>query len=349
MKPALKPAAKEFDLNLLRVLVALEETRSVTQAALALNMSQSGFSTALGRLRVVFEDALFVRSPRGMLPTPRAQGIVAMARPVLANVKESVLGPPVFDPATMRTEFRLAMSDVAEIIYLPRLLRHLAIHAPQCSVRTASLSTDALASALEAGDIDLAVGYFPDLDSQAFFKQRLYTHTYACMVRRDHPIVADGLSKEVYGQLGHAVVTSPARSNELFDKSLAEHKIERRIVLRTPHHLSLPAIVEATDLVATVPLATGVHFARLGNVRLVRLPFAPPRFAVQQHWHRLVHQDERSRWLRGQIALLFDESSDEWRQVEHALYGRLPPSAKAGVRKPRDAKHVDRAGSTKRA
>lgn len=321
MKNALKPTAGEFDLNLLRVLVALDETRSVTRAALALNMSQSGFSTALGRLRVVFEDALFVRSPRGMLPTPRAQGIVKIARPVLASVAQSVLGPPVFDPATMRTEFRLAMSDVAEIIYLPRLLRHLAIHAPHCSVRTSSLGTSALVSALEAGDIDLAVGYFPDLDSQAFFKQRLYTHTYACMVRRDHPVVADGLSKDAYGQLGHAVVTSPARSNELFDKFLAEKSISRRIVFSTPHHLSLPAIVEFTDLIATVPLATGVHFARLGNVRLARLPFKPPRFEVQQHWHRLVNQDPRSRWLRSQIALLFDASSDEWRQVELALYG----------------------------
>lgn len=325
---SLNPGVGAFDLNLLRVLVALDETRSVTQAALALNMSQSGFSTALGRLRVAFDDALFVRSPRGMLPTPRAQGIVKIARPVLASVMESVLGPPAFDPGTMRTEFRLAMSDVAEIIYLPRLLRHLAVHAPYCSVRTSSLGTDALVSALEAGHIDLAVGYFPDLDSQAFFKQRLYTHTYACMVRHDHPIVADGLSKEVYSQLGHAVVTSPARSNEFFDKFLAEHRIARRIVLSTPHHLSLPAIVEFTDLIATVPLATGVHFARLGNVRLARLPFTPPRFAVQQHWHRLVNQDPRSRWLRSQIALLFDASSDEWRQVELALYGSSSAEAK---------------------
>jgi DNA-binding transcriptional LysR family regulator len=344
----MKPGAGEFDLNLLRVLVALDDSRSVTQAALALNMSQSGFSTALGRLRVVFDDALFVRSARGMLPTPRAQALVQTARPVLASVMESVLGPPVFDPATMRTEFRLAMSDVAEIIYLPKLLRHLAVHAPHCNVRTASLGTQALVAALEAGDVDLAVGYFPDLNSQAFFKQRLYTHTYACMVRRDHAVVADGLSQDVYGQLGHAVVTSPARSNELFDAFLAEHRIERRIVFSTPHHLSLPAIVEATDLLATVPLATGVHFARLGNVRLVRLPFAPPRFAVQQHWHRLVHHDERSRWLRSQIALLFDESSDEWRQVEQALYGDLPASAGQATPRSRIAKSRSPAGSARK-
>lgn len=310
-----------FDLNLLRVLVALEQTRSVTQAADALDMSQSGFSTALGRLRRRFDDVLFVRTADGMTPTPRAQRMIETAQTVLSRITEGILEQPVFDPMTTRTEFRLAMADVAEIVYLPRLLRHLAIHAPHARVSCSSLGPEALQASMTAGEIDLAVGYFPDLGSQAFFKQRLYTHTYACMIRRGHPLEGNRLTAKVYSEQGHAVVASPARSNEFFEKFLDRRGIQRRIVLRTPHHLSLPAIIEETDLLATVPLATGVRFARLGGVQLISLPFTPPSFAVQQHWHRLVHKDPRSRWLRSQIATLFSNASDEWRDVEVALYG----------------------------
>lgn len=317
----INPIDNDFDLNLLRVLVALEQTRSVTQAAHVLEMSQSGFSTALARLRRRFDDVLFVRTPDGMTPTPRAQRMVETAQTVLARVTEGILEQPVFDPMTTRTEFRLAMADVAEIVYLPRLLRHLAVHAPHARVSSSTLEPESLQVAMTAGEIDLAVGYFPDLGVQAFFKQRLYTHTYACMLRRGHPLEGRRLTEKAYAEQGHAVVASPARSNELFERFLDRRGIQRRIVLRTPHHLSLPAIIEETDLLATVPLAAGVRFARLGGVQLVRLPFEPPSFAVQQHWHRLVHKDPRSKWLRSQIAALFNEAADEWREVETALYG----------------------------
>ena len=311
----------DFDLNLLRVLVAVSGTRSVTLAAQALGMSQSGFSTALARLRRRFDDVLFVRTTDGMAPTPRAQRMVEAAEAVLARVAESILDQPAFDPLTTRTEFRLAMADVAEIVYLPRLISHLATHAPHAGVVSSYLMPQALQLAMAAGEIDLAIGYFPDLNSQAFFKQRLYTHTYACLMRRGHPLGAGLLTTKAYAVQGHAVVASPARSNELFERFLERRGIQRRVVLRTPHHLSLPAIIEGTDLLASVPLAAGMRFARQGSVQMARLPFKPPSFPVQQHWHRLVHDDLRNKWLRRQIAMLFNDSSDEWREMERALYG----------------------------
>lgn len=309
-----------FDLNLMRVLVALGSTRSVTQAALLLDMSQSGFSTALARLRSRFDDVLFVRTTEGMMPTPRAQKMIDTSIAVLAQVAQGVLEQPAFDPATTRTAFHLAMADVAEIVYLPRLLKHLQIHAPHARVVSHSLGSDALASAMTAGDIDLAIGYFPDLSSQSFFHQRLYTHTYACMMRRGHPLQGTPLTLETFAAQGHATVASPARSNALMEQHLERIGIARKIVLHTPHYLSLPAIIEETDLLATVPLAAGVRFARQGTVVLVRLPFDPPSFTVQQHWHRLVHKDPRSQWLRSQIVSLFDEASNEWRSIQTALY-----------------------------
>ncbi len=320
MKTIQKPVA-DLDLNLLRVLNALATTRNVSNAADMLQMSQSGFSTALARLRTSVNDVLFVRTTSGMAPTPRALKMIAVAQAVLAQVQEGFLEQPVFDPQTSTTEFRLAMADVAEIVYLPRLLQHLSTHAPHVRVTSDYLEPEALSSAMEAGAIDLAIGYYPDLNTQAFFKQRLYTHTFACLLRRGHPLEGRPMTEREYSSAGHASVTSPARSNVLYEKFLETRGIERRVVLRTPHHLSLPQIVEGTDLLATVPLAAGTRFARDGTIRLQRLPFKPPKFAVQQHWHRLVHKDLRNIWLRRQIALLFGDASDEWKNIQHALYG----------------------------
>lgn len=315
-----------FDLNLLRVLVALERTRNVSRAAELLGMSQSGFSTALARLRRQCGDLLFVRTAGTMAPTPRAERMVSTAHAVLAQVSEGVLGEPEFRPADSRTEFRLAMADVAEIVFLPRLLRRLQELAPQVTLTSASYTTDALHTGMADGSIDLALGYFPDLDGEAFFGQRFYTHTFACMVRRAHPLAAAArrgqLTIQDYLAHGHAAVASPARSNGLLEQVLERRGLRRRVVMRTPHYLGLPAIIESTDLVAILPLAAGVRFAQMGSVQLLPLPFEPPSFGVQQHWHRRVQHDSRHRWLRATMADLFNEATDEWRDVESALYGK---------------------------
>lgn len=318
----MEPIDTAFDLNLLRVLVALDRTRNVSRAAETLDMSQSGFSTALARLRERFGDALFVRTATGMEPTPRARQMIETARSVLDQVQDGIIAPPVFEPATTRTEFRLAMADVAKIVFMPRLLHHFQEHAPHARVSCGPLVSEDLTLALETGAIDLALGYFPDLGAQAFFHQRLYTHTYACMMRRGHPLGASRLSEKSYASAGHAVVRSPARSNILFEQFLQRRGVERRVVLSTPHHLSLPAIVSKSDLIATVPLATGALFAEFGAIQLVPLPFRPPSFPVQQHWHRLYNRDPRNAWLRGQVANLFNDATDEWVEMEARLYGK---------------------------
>lgn len=317
---------RDFDLNLLRVLLALDRSRHVTQAAESLGMSQSGFSTALARLRRHSGDALFVRLGGRMAPTPRAERMVATAQAVLAQVEDGILGTPEFRPMDSRTEFHLAMADVAEVVILPRLLRHLQRVAPQATVRSANHDSEALRSGLAEGRIDLALGFFPDLAGSSFVSQRFYTHTFAAMARRGHPLsqqalAGQPLSNADYLAVGHAAVSSPARSTGLLEGFLERRGLQRQVVLHTPHHLALPGILEQTDLLATLPLAAGARLAQLGALQLLRLPFEPPSFPVQQHWHRRVQHDARHRWLREQVASLFSEASDDWRQIEAALYG----------------------------
>lgn len=317
----IEPAAGGFDLNLLRIVLALGRTRHLTRAAELLGMSQSGFSSALARLRRRTGDQLFLRGAGGMLPTPRAERMIEAAAAVLATVEDRVLAPPEFDPATSCTELRLATPDVGEIVFLPRLLEKLQRVAPRISLRSEALPEAGLPEALAAGEADMAVGYYPDLSAQVFLRRRLYLHTFACIVRRGHPLDRKKLTEAAFRRLGHVVVTAPSRSALLLESLLERRGIERRIVLRTPHHLSLPSIIEETDLIATVPLAVGMRFAQLGAVQLMPLPFPPALFEVAQHWHRRFQDDPRHRWLREMMTDLFDEASDRWLKMEEALYG----------------------------
>lgn len=312
---------RPLDLNLLRLLVALEQTRHLGRAAESLQMSQSGFSTALSRLRKQVGDELFVRSGTGMRPTPRALALAETARAVLQQVEKDVLGTAVFDPQRTEANFRLSMSDVAEVVFMPTLVQHLGEHAPLASVHVVSPSLAPLHERLSGGEIDLAIGYFPGLEKDAYFRQPLFTHTYACIVRRGHPVLAHGLSRADYQRLGHAVVSTPARSNALLEDAIERQRIRRRIVLSTPNHLSLPATIARSDLVATVPLGTAIDFARSGDVEVLPLPFRPPVFTIFQHWHRCTHQEARFQWLRAQMMALFNAQTDPYAKQRRVLYG----------------------------
>jgi len=303
-----------LDLNLLPIAVALYEERGVSKTATRLGMSQPAVSAALAKLRKAFDDPLFVRTSRGMEPTPRAQALIAPARDVLSRVERDLLSGLTFDPATANVTFTFALSDVGEMVFLPRLLERLRSLAPLASLRSVSPPPSELREGLETGEIDLAIGYFPDLETNNFFRQRLFTHHFCCLLRADHAITSERLSLKQFLGLQHVVVHAAGRSQEVFERFLVRNKVHPKVVLATPHFMSLPTIIGKSDLVATVPHAVGMFFSgSWANIRAVLPPFRDaPRIELKQHWHRKANHDPRSRWLRKLVSELFTEESDEW-------------------------------------
>ncbi|MFC4311823.1 LysR family transcriptional regulator [Steroidobacter flavus] len=300
----------ELDLNLLYVLVALDDCRSVSDTAIKLHRSQPAVSAALGKLRGFFDDPLFVRIGNTMQPTPRGRGIVESARGILRSVGTDIIAAPVFDPATLTGPISLAMSDVGEIVFLPKLLKDLRRLAPQASINAVSLPAAQIAEGLEAGTVDLAMGYFPDLKKNNFFQQVLFTDGFVGLIRADHPMAAKKLSLKQFLQLEHAVVRAESRSEEVIEGYLKRKRIQRRVVLTTPHFGSAPVLVAQSDLMVTVPEPLAYYFSAASpQVRVVGLPFPSPRIPLRQFWHRKFHHDPRSRWLRMVTAELFQTRS----------------------------------------
>lgn len=299
---------QHLDLNLLYVLVSLEQKRSVSAAALALHKSQPAVSSALAKLRDFFGDPLFVRSGNTMEPTPRALALISAAREVLDKVGTDIVSTPTFDPNTTRQTFSIALSDVGEVVFLPAILKDLRRLAPNALVRSVSLPAAEVAAGLENGSIDVAVGYYPDLKKSNFFQQVLFSDTFASLVRLDHPVTAKKLTLKQYLQLEHAVVHAESRTEEVIERYLSRRKLRRQVVLSTPHFASAPIIVAQSDLIVTIPEPLARYFA-LGaaNVRMIGLPFDPPRIQLKQFWHRKFHHDQRNAWLRARICALFQK------------------------------------------
>jgi DNA-binding transcriptional LysR family regulator len=301
-------------LNLLPIMVALDDARSVTRSAETLGISAAAVSMALRKLRAEFNDQLFIRTARGMVPTPQAERIVEKARPLLEQLQSKALLQERFDPVTARQAFCFALSDVGEMVFLPALLANLHREAPLASVRSVSMSPAEIANGMERGTVDLAIGFYPDLKQSHFFQQRLFTHHFVCLLRADHPVVKGRLTVRQFLALEHAVVRAEGRTLEMFEKFLERNRLHRKVSLMTPHFMSIPMIVARSDLIVTVPHALGMWFsATNANLRTVALPFRVRGVDLKQHWHRRYHEDARSRWLRQFVYGLFNDDTDEWK------------------------------------
>ncbi|HEY6126189.1 MAG TPA: LysR substrate-binding domain-containing protein, partial [Steroidobacteraceae bacterium] len=269
-------------------------------------------SSALGKLRTFFTDPLFVRSGNTMQPTPRAVEIMGAVREVLSRIGTDIVAAPSFEPGRSHRPIVLALSDVGEVVFLPSILRQLRLEAPGVSLRSVSLPAEDVASGLESGTIDLALGYFPNLKRHNFFQQTLFSDSFTCLIRADHPVKSARLTQKQFRQLDHAVVRAESRTEEVIERFLARHRIQRRVTLTTPHFASVPPIVEQSDLVVTVPVPLARYFSTVSaGIRIIRPPFEAPSIELKQIWHRKFHHDARSRWLRTLMCGLFQKPAIE--------------------------------------
>jgi DNA-binding transcriptional LysR family regulator len=306
--------ARSFDLNLLPVLVTIYERGSVSAAAQHLAMSQSAVSTALGKLRQRYGDPLFHRVGHGMQPTARMRGLIKPVREALARVDGTLVSEPGFNPTKTEQTSAFAMSDLGEMVFLPKILHRIRQLAPRAFVRSVSGSAAQIEHGLETGQIDLAVGYFPDLREKSFMEQHLFFHHFVCLLRANHPITATNLSISQFLSLEHAVVYGAGRTYEIFERFLKAKRIHRRVVLETPHFMSIPFIISQSDLIVTVPHAIGIFVRSVHmNIRIAQPPMRTPRIDLKMHWHRNFQRDAKNKWLREIVASLFTDELDEWR------------------------------------
>lgn len=286
------------DLNLLVIFDAMARHRSVSRTAEAVGLSQPATSAALARLRLLFDDALFVRTGAQMEPTPRALALAPAVRRVVETITNEVLQPAAFTPAEADRSFTILTPDIGEVAFLPGVLKRLRQEAPGIRLQAVAKPRTEAAAALESGEADLAVGFFPDLQKAGFYQQGLFKTSYACIACAGNASVGTRLTLKQYLAARHIVVRPDGREH-LLDRVLEDKGWHRHVTLELSHFMSLLALLPGSDLVATVPDDIATVVGRHVRLKHVELPFRPPQLHVQQYWHRRMQDDPANRWLRG--------------------------------------------------
>ncbi len=296
----------DIDLNLLRAFDAIATEGSVTVAGERIGLSQPAMSNALARLRALFDDPLFVRTPRGMRSTPFAQQLAQPVREALRLIQGALQQHAGFDPASSGNTFRLSMSDIGEMVFLPGLLERVKRAAPGVKIEVARISIKDTHAQLEAGELDLAVGFLPGLTT-GMRQQPLFREHYVCMLRADHPVIGAKISAKQFRQAAHVLVSYAGTGHQVIEESFVKEGLDGRIAARVPDFLVVPMILARTELIVTLPSRVAAVFAQLGKFKVLELPIDMPSFEVRLHWHQRFHQDPANRWLREVMAELYAE------------------------------------------
>jgi len=288
---------KDVDLNLLIVFERLLIQRRVAKVAEALDVSQPAVSNALARLRKLFGDPLFLPTPRGMQPTPFAESMAEPVSQALGLIHGAMNQRTSFDPATSRRAFKIAMTDIGEIYFLPGLLREFERTAPHVSMNTVRNTAVNLQEEMESGAVDLAVGYLPALKA-GFFQRRLFRHRYVCLFRKGHALNKGKISIAEFSGADHVRIVAAGTGHGAADEALQRSGIERNIRLTVPHFVAVGHILRDTDLVATVPERFAQRVVGPFGLTYVSHPAKLPEIAINLFWHAKSHKDSANQWLR---------------------------------------------------
>ncbi len=255
-------------------------------------------SRALARLRGTFEDPLFVRGPRGMLPTPRAVELAPEVEALLERAR-ALVSPSRFDPATLDRTFTIVTSDLVEQHLVAGVMRELIVRAPRVDVRFLPLTTNAR-EALSSG-VDLAIGVQSVLP-QGAMSQYLFDDAFLCAVRQAHPTVGKRLGLDDYVALAHIQIAPRGTAGGPVDDALAERGLTRRVAVRTHSFLAAPLLASRSDFVLTAPWRVLLPLAKTFRLRTFPPPLPIPGFRIHQAWHARVQDDPAHRWFRGIVA-----------------------------------------------
>lgn len=286
----------KLDLDWLQLFVELYRAQSVTRAAERLGIAQASASIVLNKLRVHFGDPLFSRTSRGMEPTPHAQVLYPELLDVVERLDRARGAVARFNPADAKRTFRVCITDISEIVVFPALLNRLRRDAPGVVIEAEKIGTESQRR-LEAGDVDLAVGFMPQLEA-GFYQQTLFHQNFVCLVAKSHPRIGEKMTRRAFASEAHILVSTSGTGHAIVDKVLHKAGIQRHVALHLTSFLGVARVVAQTELLVIVPRLLGETLALQEPVRLLPPPVSLPSYAVKQHWHDRFNHDAGNVWLR---------------------------------------------------
>lgn len=290
-----------IDLNLLYVFDAVMVERHVTRAAIHLNMTQPAVSSSIARLRRLLGDRLFVKTSRGVDPTPRALALWPRMHQMLEEVHESVR-PRTFDPQQSEAHFRIALNDISASLILAHLYRIVHSQAPRASIVCVPYEPAQTESRLMRGDLDFVVSIDPRR-SAGVESTPLWSAAWVVCGRKGHPLVERGPSLQDFCAAPHLTVSESGDDSviNMVDEALKQQGLARNLALTVNQFSLVPSLLKTSDLIAVMPKRFAMAAAANGDLCVGRLPCVVPDAVVYLNWHQRNDASPALLWMKQRL------------------------------------------------
>jgi DNA-binding transcriptional LysR family regulator len=286
--------------TLLLVFAEAYRLRKLTAVSQRLGMTQSAVSHALGRLREIFEDELFLRRPFGVEPTQRARELASRIDAIVRLTREALTEGDAFEPASSSREFRVTGLDSATVLLGSRLIALCRQSAPNVRLTFRSMAQKEALRALGDGEVDVAV-CLVWTKSTDFRIEPLYQESYLVAARRNHPKIGRTLDLKTYVALDHVLVSVTGDPVGIVDRTLAARGHARRVVATLPMFLPALAAVAHSDVIVTMPAQLVEAYKKPFGLRAYEPPLPIRPFTLSVVWHRRNDADPGLRWFITQL------------------------------------------------
>ncbi|WP_045594839.1 LysR family transcriptional regulator [Vibrio vulnificus] len=291
---------KNTDLNLIPIFVAIFEEQNLSKAAARLDISQPAVSKALARLRDIYDEPLFHRSPSGVEPTSFAVDIYPAMLTAFKNFTSTLSASSEFEAKVSNRIFSIACVSVASYELMPQLLKQIRQYAPNISLEVHPLFTEDYESDLRLQRYDLIIDMAPrgwtTLKVEPIFSERLMVVCCA-----DHPRIADACSVAQFLAEDHVVVSRwHARKSLMSEEDIAD-LAQRKIVYRASGALEMLPVIHGSEYIGMLPESTINAFAGTYNIKAVSLPFEHDIYDLCAIWHPSRSSESVHQWLRNQL------------------------------------------------
>jgi DNA-binding transcriptional LysR family regulator len=301
-----------LDLNLLRVFNAMMIERSTVRAGERVGLSQPAVSSALGRLRQILHDDLFIRDGNRMVPTTKALALQDPIKAALQQIEDALSTALGFDPAITDRNFVIAGSDYVSTFLMPQLARTAALEAPRVTLQMLDFPPSQVFSLLSEGRVDVAVERGMD-PPDWICQETLFRSFVVCIARKGHPVLARSgiapgtrIPPDVYCAIPQVILSTDGSKAGSMQEALGRLGLSRRVAMTVPHFQAVALAAAGGDLLGNVPVQFARYSARLLDLDLYLPPVAPPIVEMRLYWHRRAERDPALDWLRKKIASAMD-------------------------------------------
>jgi DNA-binding transcriptional LysR family regulator len=311
------------ELNLLMVFDAIMTERSITRAANRLSMTQPAVSNAVSRMRVAWEDELFVKDGRNIQPTLHAQNLWNQVRAPLIALTEAV-DPKSFDPATAKRTFRVAVSDIVVDMAWAELRCAIEKEAPGVNIHAVPYTIVNSDQVLEDAEVDMVIGN-TGIISNTFRAEYLFSPTYICIMNHDHPLAKADLSLEEFADADHLLVSLSGDITGYTDQVLLQHGLTRRVAVTVNHFASVANLIQRSNLICVIPISAVAKEIIAGDISATKPPIELMPQQISTIWHKRQDRDQGLIWLREHFKRIIGRTVElETAQVKESLCKENP-------------------------